>query len=219
MLAAPLVAPVGCSNSPPRIEQIELHVVHAFDTGGAPAPVRLMVFVDVSDLDGEGEIAALELRANDPPVRWRLDDDALQPRRRDGQSWYGSADLVLPGGLVPDSVAIEVADLSGRSDTRRVAIPRYDPRSDPPRFSDTVVTLPAAVSSAARWFANDTIENAFASGVRAPPGVRPSVTLDPHPIGDYWIVAVVAEHHWLVIGPVSSAPEGLDPYRSLPAVR
>ena len=193
--------------------------MHAFDAGGAPIPPRLMVFVDVSDLDGEGEIAALELRSTDPPVRWRLDDDALQPRRRDGQSWYGSADLLLPGGLVPDTVVIEVVDLSGRSDTRRVSIPRYDPLTDPPLFSETTVTLPAAVTSAARWFGNEAIENAFTDTTRMPSGVRPSVPLDPDPVGDYWIIAVVSEHHWLAIGPVSSALEGRDPDRPLPEIR
>lgn len=195
---------IGCSNSPPRLEQIELHVVHHFNAQGVPQPPRLTVFADVSDLDGEGEIAALELRSTDLPVRWQLEGDALQPRRRDGQSWYGSADLLLPGGLVPDTVVIEVTDLSGRSDTRRIAIPPYDPRENPPRFSEAAVSLPEAVSSTARRFGDGAVEP-------APPAPAASdgtiaLSLQPDPTREYWIVAVVSERHWLAIGPVTPAP-------------
>ena len=194
-------------------------MVHLFDADGVPAPPRLMVFVDVSDLDGEGEIAAMELRSTDPPVRWQFDDAALQPRRRDGQSWYGSADLLLPGGLIPDTVVIEVVDLSGRSDTRRVLIPRYDPVIDPPLFSDIAVTLPATVTSVARWFRNDTGENALIRGLQSPSGARPSIVLKPDAAGDYWVVAVVSERHWLAIGPVTPARDGYDPRDLSPAIQ
>lgn len=201
--AVSLIAAIGCSNSPPQIEQIELHVVHHFTAEGAPQAARLTVFADVSDLDGEGEIAALELRSTDLPARWQLEGDALQPQRRDGQSWYGNADLLLPGGLVPDTVVIEVTDLSGRSDTRRIAIPPYDPRENPPEFTQTAVILPEAVRSVAYWFSDGAIEPA--SPILALDG-RPQVALQSDPGRDHWIIAVVSEHHWLAIGPITPAP-------------
>jgi hypothetical protein len=158
VVAAALVLMVllgACSSAAPQIMQVDWRIIASRD--GETVQERLSVFVDVSDADGDGEIAYVEVLIPAHGVWWRLtpeSDSSGSPWReytRDGQKWFGSDTLVIAGQpILPRAdMTVRVGDLSGREDERVIPIPRTLTIAQPTDFA-TVTARGITVPEAAR---------------------------------------------------------------------
>lgn len=145
----------ACSSAAPQIMQVDWRIIASRD--GETVQERLSVFVDVSDADGDGEIAYVEVLIPAHGVWWRLtpeSDSSGSPWREythDGQKWYGSDTLVIAGQpILPRAdMTVRVGDLSGREDERVIPIPRTLTIAHPNDFA-TVTARGITVPEAAR---------------------------------------------------------------------
>ena len=130
----------ACSSSDPQILQIDARLIVSGVPPGENIEERLSVFVDVFDPDGEGELDTLTVAYEDFDLVWRLDGSTWRYHPRDGQHWYGSDRLRLPGPsrMPRDTLVVTVTDLSGREASQTVSIPTTVPEVDAGAFARIV---------------------------------------------------------------------------------
>jgi hypothetical protein len=142
----------GCSSAEPEIMQTELRIVATWRPDTGTVTEELFLVTDIFDPDGIEDVGEVRLAHDGEQLQWRAPADTLPRRSRAGQDWFTlSAASVNGAGEIPrGTYRVEVDDLSGRGDARRISVPLDVPATGPgdlPEFNEEGIVIPSGVDT------------------------------------------------------------------------
>ena len=112
----------GCTNNPPVVRDIWWMPVTVKDSGGEGFYRELMLYVQVDDEEGDGDLAELRLTRADRELTWKVDSSAWSKYEKDGVTWLGSSRFRSTRSEPFEEGAYELIleDKGGREDRSRL---------------------------------------------------------------------------------------------------
>ncbi len=155
ILLAVLLA--GCTNNPPAVRDVWWMPVTVKDSGGEGFSRELMLYVQVDDEEGDGDLAELRLTRADRELTWKVDSSAWSKYEKDGVTWLGSSRFRSTRSEPFEEGAYELIleDKGGREDRRRLDLEGWLSEEEAGSFQthiDTEKETALVTASKGTWF-------------------------------------------------------------------
>ena len=116
-----LVGLVGCTGKPPEIGQVDLRPIYVQDPRTGAVGVRLRLYLQASDPDGNEDLTAFYLINDSSEIFWEVRNGAWQ---NGGNGWIGTHSFVLPPGwrIPAGNYRLVLEDASAETVERQIRI-------------------------------------------------------------------------------------------------
>ena len=195
-------------------------VVAAGPSDTATVHESLVVSTDVYDADGEQEVASVTVRLPELEIEWVSSLDSMLYQESNGQHWYTTEHLRIPGmqRIVRGPLEVIASDLSGREAYTQLAVARNTPYfrlAQLPSITTDTIVIPVQVRRVALALQSEdgqslTRELQFGGGFSAERSITrvPLNEIDgeglprgPSQSTQAWVIAQWNDTVWLERGP------------------